>query len=237
MMTNGARYAIYFMPEQGGMLARRGASWLGRNALTGETVEQRCPGEIEPAGFVARTQSPSRYGFHATLKAPIRLSPGVSERAFRAAVAEYASRARSFNLGRLSPKWIGAFLALTPDSADPEHMRALNDWAFGIVRTLDPFRAAMPAEEFERRVRGLDDRQRQLLERWGYPYVCDQFRFHMTLSAPVPEAERSAWRAAADRWFAPALARDVAIDAISIAVERNPTGPFVELARYPLGDG
>ncbi|WP_164516632.1 DUF1045 domain-containing protein [Minwuia thermotolerans] len=236
-MTNGARYAIYFVPEHGSMLARRGASWLGRNAVTGEAVEQHRPGGIDPATFAEKTESARRYGFHATLKAPMRLTPGVSERPFRAAVAEYAARVRPFDLGPLSPKWIGAFLALTPDSADPEHMRALKDWAFGVVRGLEPFRAPMPGEEFERRARGLDDRQRQLLERWGYPYVCDEFRFHMTLSAPVPEAERSAWRAAADRWFAPALAQDVVIDAISIAVERDPPGPFVELARYPLGDG
>lgn len=234
MMANGPRYAIYFMPEQGSMLARRGASWLGRNALTGEAVEQHRPGGIDPAAFAEWTQPARRYGFHATLKAPIRLTRGVSERAFRAAVAEYASRARSFNLGRLSPKWIGAFLALTPDSADPEHMRTLKDWAFGIVRSLEPFRAPMPAAEVAHRDRNLNERQRQLLERWGYPYVCDEFRFHMTLSAPVPEAERSAWRAAADGWFAPALAQDVVIDAISIAVERDPPGPFVELARYPL---
>lgn len=233
-MTAPPRYAIYFLPAAGSLLARQGAAWVGRDVLTGRAVEQHRPASIDAADFRDATESARRYGFHATLKAPIRLIAGVSETDLRDAAQAFAADTPAFPLGRLSPKWIGPFLALTPDSADPDHMNALKDWAFAIVRGFEPFRAEMPEVEFRRRAEGLDERQRQLLERWGYPYVCDQFRFHMTLSAPVAEDTRPAWRAAACDWFETAMAEDVMIDAVSIAVERDPPGPFVELARFPL---
>lgn len=233
-MAADSRYAIYFLPAPGSALAERGAAWLGRDALTGGAVAQHLPDGIDAAAFREKTESARRYGFHATLKAPIHLKEGVDEAAFLEAVADHAGRRPRFPLGPLSPKWIGPFLALTPDSPDPQHVESLQAWTFDIVRALDPFRAPMGPEEAARRDKGLDDRQRQLLKRWGYPYVADQFRFHMTLSAPLPEGERPVWRDAARRWFAPALETDQRIDALSVAVERDPPGPFVELARLKL---
>ena len=37
---------------------------------------------------------------------------------------------------------------------------------------------------------GLNHRQIANLDRWGYPYLFDDFRFHMTLTGPVPPPRR-----------------------------------------------
>ena len=31
----------------------------------------------------------------------------------------------------------------------------------------------------------------ELLDAWGYPYVMEQFRFHMTLTSSLPDVERA----------------------------------------------
>jgi len=41
---------------------------------------------------------------------------------------------------------------------------------------------------------GLTARQAKNLERWGYPFVFEEFRFHMTLTGPIVRDRRDAIR-------------------------------------------
>ena len=68
--TLAPRYAVYWMPEPGHPLWAAGCTWLGRDGGAGGA-----------GGGPARRHvaSPWRYGFHATLKAPLRFAPGVRE--------------------------------------------------------------------------------------------------------------------------------------------------------------
>jgi hypothetical protein len=84
-----------------------------------------------------------------------------------------------------------------------------------------------------RRQSHLTPEQEQNLLVWGYPYVMDAFRFHMTLTGPVSRAEEPNIRAALNRYFAPHLIEPVAVDALTL-VGQAPDGKFFQIKRYPL---
>ena len=67
-------------------------------------------------------------------------------------------------------------------------MQTSLSWALAarVVQDLAPFRApATEAELAKRRAARLTPAQDAHLVRWGYPYVLDQFRFHLTLSGKL----------------------------------------------------
>jgi hypothetical protein len=54
------------------------------------------------------------------------------------------------------------------------------------VRAFDPFRAPLSAADLERRRKApLSPEQDARLVEWGYPYVFEDFRFHMTLTGAI----------------------------------------------------
>jgi hypothetical protein len=115
------------------------------------------------------------------------LAQGVDEEALIAAMRRYSDTAPSAAIEGLSVASIGPFLALRPigDSA------ALNALASDIVRHFEPFRAPLTAPDRERRLKSpLTERQTDYLDRFGYPYVHEEFRFHMTLSGPLHADDR-----------------------------------------------
>ena len=74
---------------------------------------------------------------------------------------------------------LGSFLAFVPGQASTE----LPQLASSLVSELDPLRAPLSdAELTRRRAAGLTPAQEMLLKKWGYPFVMDEFRFHLTLS-------------------------------------------------------
>ena len=82
---------------------------------------------------------------------------------------------------------LGGFLALVPVAAGD----ALYALAGQCVSELDSFRAPpSESETARRRKAGLTERQDALLRRWGYPYVFEEFRFHLTLTGRLPDPER-----------------------------------------------
>ena len=79
------------------------------------------------------------------------------------------------------PKRAKMLLTLLGGSA--ESASALADAA---VDAFEPFRAPpSPAERLRRNPDAMTPRQRALFERYGYPYVRELFRFHMTLTGPL----------------------------------------------------
>lgn len=214
------RYAVYFVPEDGHPLAVAGASWL-------------VPGR-------PRTASPRRYGFHATLKAPMRLAAGVDEARLGERLQRLVAGHPAFAMPALQVAWLGDFLALRP--AGPlarEH--PLCRLADDCVTTLDDLRAPLTdAELARRRPEALSPRQRELLERWGYPHVLDAWRFHMTLSEPlgaVDTPEARALLADARAHFAAALREPLACRQVALCVEPVPSAGFQVLRRFPLAGG
>ena len=221
------RLAVYYAPPADHPLWDAGCTWLGRDAAQPQRA-------LVPV--CAWAAAPRRYGFHATLKPPCRLREPAGASAFVEAVAQLASTVEPFEMPPLDVGWLGDFMALRPrepfDGAHP--IVAL---ARRCVIDLDPWRAPPSESELRRRERGLTQRQQTLLQRYGYPYVLDEWRFHMTLTdglAPVP-ARRGELTVRARRHFAAALARPLHCRDLAIFAEPAAGEPFVLVQRCPLG--
>ena len=173
------RYAIYYTPEPGTPLAEFGATWLGWDSAAGVARGQPNANGLDVAQITA---TPRKYGFHGTIKPPFRLAEGMTAQGLADAVAGLCADAASVTLEGLKLARLGRFLALVP-SGDAS---ALGTLAGRAVQELDAFRAPPnEAELAKRRASRLSDAQEAHLLRWGYPYVLDQFRFHLTLSGKL----------------------------------------------------
>ena len=228
------RYAIYFTPAREHSLTRAAARWLGYDAYTGETLAQPEVMGLDSARFSALTAEPKRYGFHATLKAPFELREGLSEVALIDALDEFAAQKLSFEIPGLVLGRLGDFFALVPGAWNPELQLLAND----CVSRLDSFRAPLsPADVARRDPDSLTQSQRQNLTDWGYPYVMDDFRFHMTLTGRVPAADQPVLRSAIESEFAAHIGQPLAIDRLALFVEPARGQPFtvrhIALLRAP----
>ncbi|SNS73434.1 Protein of unknown function [Noviherbaspirillum humi] len=233
-----SRYAIYFSPASNSPWWPAGCAWLGRDAETGLEIAQPMLPAIPTALFREMTSTPRRYGFHATLKGPFLLKPGLGEQAVLNAARGFCAGASSLSVGRLEVVFLRDFLALRP-SGD-EH--ALSRLAMDCVRYFDDLRQApMPAELASKNKQPLSDRQRQNLLRWGYPYVDEDFRFHFTLSNSLAGYEdkiRQALHTGACNWFAHAAgAIPMHIDSIAVFIEPAPGTAFRMLRRFEFAAG
>ena len=186
-MTGLPRYAIYFAAGADNALSRFGAELLGYDAYADDEVAfpQDTP-HVAP-DWRDITADPRKYGFHGTLKAPMALVSGKTEAELVAACATFASKARPIPVIRPVVDAISGFIAVVP--ADP--VDALQQLAADCVRDFDSFRPALTAEDRARRKpEKLSERQRDYLDRWGYPYVMEEFRFHMTLTGRLDSERR-----------------------------------------------
>lgn len=226
------RYALYFTPGPDNPLTLAGASWLGRDAFTGRLLPAVRLGGLsasERSRFVA---VPGRYGFHATLVAPFRLKPGFTEGDVLEAADLLAAACMPFMIPRLAVSRLSSFLALMPAAPNTD----VSGLASVAVDHFDALRAPPTDSEILRRnPERLSDRQRGYLGRYGYPYVKDEFRFHMTLTGPVTAIEASRIEAALEPVLAPVLAAPVQVDTVSIFVEPEPGAPFTVRSTHRLG--
>lgn len=198
-MTSGPRYAIYFVPAPDQALYRFGRAALGYDCYTGEEIAHPECDELSAAEWSALTREPRTYGFHATLKAPFRLPPGIEERKLVDALTAFAAVPRAMPVIEPCVRLLGPFVAIMPRAP----CGALDDLAARCVVEFDRFRAPLTTAERERRLAGgLDAAQAANLERWGYPYVFEGFRFHMTLTGPLDPARRDSALALLQRAFA-----------------------------------
>jgi putative phosphonate metabolism protein len=225
------RVAIYFTPSSGHPLARLASAWLGRDPWDSHVFEPRAANGFDPLTIRALTADPRRYGFHATLKAPFRLAEGRNIDGLRVCLEAFCRERPPILIPELRLERIGPFFALTPGEECPD----LSALAANAVRAFDAFRAAPTLEEMaRRRPERLTPRQREYVAAWGYPYVFDEFRFHMTLTGPVPEAQREAMEAVLRARFAEFIGRPLAVDALCLFVEPEPPGDFVVDTVIPL---
>jgi putative phosphonate metabolism protein len=224
-----SRYAIFWAPQTGSGLARFGAAWLGWDAETGCEVAQ--PDVALPRPLDQVTRTPRRYSFHGTLKPPFRLAEGADAAALDQAARELAARIPPATAPGLAPSTRLGFLALMPAGPAP----ALDALATACTRDLDRFGARGGAAELApRRARGLTPRQEANLTRWGYPYVLDEFRFHLTLSGHLRPGEAAALIETVTALAAPHLAPVLKLDDICLYGDPGAGAGFRLLRRYPL---
>ena len=225
------RYAVYFAPAEATLLWQAGCRWLGRDPRSGAELLQP---DVEdwPAERIAQvTASPRMYGFHATLKPPFRLAEGHTPEQLGTAVQRLAARLQAFAVPQLSVASLDDFLALQPSAYDAK-LGALAD---ACVTELDSFRRPPSPEELShRRAARFSPRQGELLAQFGYPYVLDQFRFHMTLTERLPRADANLLGPWLRDYLAAALAMPLRCEDLCLFVQDGPGEAFRLLQRFPL---
>lgn len=228
------RHAIYFAPAEGSPWWRFGAAWLGRDPATGAEVPQPALEEVAPDDFRALTETPRRYGFHATVKAPFELRAGATREALAAALERFCAARSGVALPQLGVTQLDDFLALVPAARESR----VNDLAAECVRDFEPFRAPLEAAELERRRRkGLSPRQDRYLEEFGYPFVLAEYRFHLTLTGSLDAAPPhlvAAVRAGAEHLVSALAGEPLQLDALALFEQPERAAPFRLVARFPL---
>ena len=224
-----ARYALYAAPPTGSALAAFGASWLGYDAETGQAMTPPDLPGLSSERWDALTRRARHYGFHGTFKAPFELADGASADQLTTALTAFAAARRAFDLP-LTLARIGGFLALVPAS----EVVAANDLANACVEAFDGFRRPETAEQVAKRRAGLTARQSDHLDRWGYPYVFEDYRYHMTLTDPLPGEESDRLLGALTDLLAPLLAQPMRLDAICLFAQPERSAPFRLLRRFAL---
>jgi putative phosphonate metabolism protein len=225
------RYAIYWAPPGGSALAEIGETWLGRNADSGKAIARPTLPGFAAAVLEAATAEPRRYGLHATLKPPFRLAEDAGPAALEAMLDEVARSTPAVVAPSLTLKRIGRFLALVPGAPAP----ALEALAALCVERFDAFRAASDAAELaRRRAAALTPSQERNLARWGYPYVMEDFRFHVSLTGAIERGLADRLEPALLRLFAPALAAPLVLDELALFAEPAPGAAFRLVRRVRL---
>lgn len=225
------RYAIYHAPSATGALWERAATWLGRDAATGDAVDGPVAG-IERARLLNLTQSANRYGFHATIKAPMVLADGMQPEDLTTALRTFAGEHSPVELGRMTLALIDGFIAIVPAARN----EALQDLAAYAVEAFEPFRAPLSGRDRAARIaNGLTPRQVELLDGYGYPYVFEEFQLHMTLTDRLGADDRDELFAAATTWFGPLLDQPMLLDSLSLFEEPGRGRPFIRTADFALG--
>jgi putative phosphonate metabolism protein len=226
-----SRYAIYFTPPPDSPLAAFGAGVIGYDCFARSDVPHRRIDGIDPSVLALATTEPRRYGFHATLMAPFHLADGTDEDGLANAFSAFATSHVPIATGLLRVTAMNRFVVLSTVEPHP----AIEDLADACLAAFDPYRAPLTDADRARRVAvGLSPRQAELLERWGYPYVFEEFRFHMTLAGPVPDEARAAFKASLSKAFND-LSRDhLELGAISLMRQDDQAGRFYVLERRRL---
>lgn len=226
------RFAIYYAPPDDTALAAFGRRWIGRDHVTGAQVEPPAVPGLSGERQRALTAFPRHYGFHATLKAPFELHPERTRSQLITALLAFAAHRSPFEAPPVEPMNLAGFIAfkLTAPSA------AMDRLAADCVRTFEPFRAPLRRQQIERRrSAGLTDRQEWNLVTWGYPYVFEEFRFHMTLTGPLDQPERDQVLALLRGLAAPILTQPLRVEAVSLYEQAADDQPFLLTASFPFG--
>ncbi|KIC16540.1 MULTISPECIES: DUF1045 domain-containing protein [unclassified Leisingera] len=221
------RYAIYYAPPAEMEWSRFAASWLGWDIESGAELPHPAVNYLDIGEI---TDVPRKYGLHATMKPPFRLAPGQSAASLESACETFAAAQKPVILDGLHLARLGRFLALCP-TGDQTALKVL---AAACVTELDAFRApASEAELQRRRAAGLTPVQDENLSRWGYPYVLNQFRFHITLTGKLPKPELPAVETALETHLLPLLPARIVIRDLALVGEAK-DGKFHLIHRYAL---
>lgn len=223
-MQEMRRFAVYYAPRPG-PFADRASEWLGWDPVVGTVRRQP-----EGVPVIERlTAAPAKYGFHGTLRAPFRPADGVTRAAISETVAAIASDLPPVDLGELRLAEIGGFLALVPADEAP-----LQEFAATVVLQTNDLRAPLTADEIAKRNPArLSTRQRELLDLYGYPYVFEEFRFHLTLTDRLPLEETGGVTEAILTHFGDTVPVPFVIEDLCLFGE-DAAGRFHLLERYAL---
>jgi hypothetical protein len=227
-----SRYAIYHIPAASSEMYLRVSNWLGYSIHDAAAVTQDHL-TAPLSDFRSFTRHARRYGCHATFKPPFRLKPSLKEKHLRKIFKHFCRIYPPIRCPGLGIESIGRFLALTPTTACAQ----VRELATDCIQTFDLFRDEMsPAEFNKRRPENLSANQLAMLKTWGYPYVLDEFRLHITLTDPLPDSSLMPCKNALHDYLLPAFGDSYRLDSLSLCYQPDPTTPFSILDTHLLGD-
>jgi hypothetical protein len=226
------RYAVYFAPRLESAWWQAGSKWLGRCAARSERRPQPAFPGISESQLEQATLAPRRYGWHATLRAPFALAPGVTRHQLQSLLRELGEALQSFQMPPMKVARLGNFLALVP----VERCAAIDEVARTCLINLHPLAKPPTPEEFDRRrAATLSPEEEFLLAKWGYPFVMERFRFHMSLTGALDGVEPTIvhrLEEAARSWFSelPPLA----FSSLTLFAEPMPMSEFIVIEQIDL---
>ncbi len=226
----GPRYAIYYAPEPGSPLDTFGRSWFGNSA------NGRPPGanaKLGPNKIAALSESSRRYGLHGTLKPPFALNPGTTSESLLEAARVFARSLTPVEIPPLELVTIAKFIALSPTTQSA----ALEKLSAACVRGFEAYRGPLSNEQVENyRFNKLTVHQEQMLHHWGYPYVMEEFRFHISVTDPIDDPkERQEAMTAIETLAAPVLGKASTIRELTLFSQPGLYEPMVAMERIPFG--
>jgi putative phosphonate metabolism protein len=221
--VNFSRYAIYYIPDL--PLFQIGSDWLGWNSITGQettlAADHRCI-----------TDRPRKYGFHATVKPPFSLASNSTQGDLQDAFQTFCASVSPATGSTLKISRLGRFLAMTQDVQSNE----VTELAASTVSHFDKFRAPLSDQDIaKRRQRKLTPQQDALMLRWGYPYVMQEFKFHMTLTGPLAANEIDAIEQRANTRFQEFIGQPLSIASLALLGEDRDSGHFHVVDKLSLG--
>jgi len=230
-MTSSPRYAIYYVAAEGSALDRFGSHLLGYDAWMGKDIAFAEGAVDMVSDWPELTEDARKYGFHATLKAPFYLADDRSEDKLREACAAFAVTPRPLPQIRPVVDAISGFIAVIPGDPSPE----LQELAADCVRSFEPFRAPLTTDDRARRKpERMTPRQVEYLDCWGYPYVMEEFRFHMTLTCRLDTERRGSILAMLRERFAVLGLERLAIDRLALFKQDDASARFRIIESWPL---
>jgi putative phosphonate metabolism protein len=232
-VDQGPRYAIYFVPAAQSRLYRYGTAILGYDCYSGNAVDFPDKSGGLAANWNELSKEPRCYGFHATLKAPFHLLPSHSERQLINALRNFAGLGHAVHSFVPAVRMLAGFFAVVPREPAP----ALDALADSCTTLFDAYRAPITPQERARRIAlKLNEEQIRNLDRWGYPYVLSQYRFHMTLTGKVPAGRRKAILAVLLKAFRQSgVEASVAVDRVALVKQETPDTAFRVVSDATLG--
>jgi len=224
------RFAIYYAPEKESDLYQLGKEWLARGLRSNLQLELPKIQGLSVAQILDVIRPAARYGFHGTLKPPFELISTDQQDDLINDLETFVSTEKPFSLPPLKLKQIGHFLALTPvgDTSNLNHL------ATRIVRFFDSYRRPeTEAKMNQRRRSGLTSLQELYLTTWGYPYVMDEFKFHLTLTGPLKDkySQRIILKELSKRVSQLSL-EEIRINNICLFIQDGKNEPFNLHSRY-----
>jgi hypothetical protein len=221
--VNFSRYAIYYIPDL--PLFQIGSDWLGWNSLTGQETTLS-------ANHHRITDRPRKYGFHATMKPPFSLASNSTQGELQDAFQAFCATVSPATGGTLKISRLGRFLAMTQDVQSND----VTDLAASTVSHFDKFRAPLSDNDIQkRRQRRLTPEQDALMLRWGYPYVMQEFKFHMTLTGPLQNDEIVSIEQLANTRFQEFIGQSLNIASLALLGEDKDSGRFHVIEKLSLG--
>jgi hypothetical protein len=221
--VNFSRYAIYYIPDL--PLFQIGSDWLGWNSQSGQET-------LLSADDRRITDRPRKYGFHATVKPPFLLASHSTQGELQDAFHAFCATSSPATGGTLKIARLSRFLAMTQDVQSNE----VTELAASTVSHFDKFRAPLSDKGIEkRRQRRLTPQQDELLLRWGYPYVMQEFKFHMTLTGPLQNDEIVSIEQLANTRFQEFIGQSLNIALLALLGEDRDSGRFHVIEKLSLG--